>query len=412
MRITMLAASVGNPFGQERVLGLSVQALAGLGHEVNIITDRRIESVRGAAETHAIAGMSSIQPFTKTATVNDMRRDLEQALDRFRPDLIHFIDFLDERILETAAKTAPVVLTAHTVAPTCPASTRQSSKVVCCERTSGFGCLIGHHQHGCLSFLKSDVHRTHAIYGFLRRKKAFQKHVQKVFAISEFVKNCLLNDGWSPEKVQLVPNPVEHLSVAPVTGKKNGQILVTSRLTDLKGVDTVLHAVRKLKTPHSLIICGDGPKRADLESLARELELKNVLFVGSQPFERVKKLMLESSIFVQANRGPEAFGMALAEAMSAGCACVVTNVPALSEVLANDSNGVLVERNDPEKLAVSLERLLQDSKLSAQLGRSAQVDIQARYSIEAHVRETLAGYANACSVSASPSRQSLAATSR
>jgi glycosyltransferase involved in cell wall biosynthesis len=410
MRITMLAASVGNPFGQERVLGLSVQALAALGHEVNIITDRRIESVRGAVETHAIAGMSSIQPFTKTATVNNMRRDLEHSLDRFRPDLIHFIDFLDERILETAAKTAPVVLTAHTVAPTCPASTRQSRKVVCCERTSGFSCLIGHYQHGCLSYLKSDLHRAHAIYGFLRRKKSFQKHVQKVFAISGFVKECLLNDGWDAEKVQWVPNPVEHLSVASPTNKKNGQMLLTSRLTDLKGVDTVLHAVRKLKTPHSLIVCGDGPERQGLENQARELELKNVLFLGSQPFERVKKLMLESSIYVQANRGPEAFGMALAEAMSAGCACVVTNVPALGEVMGNATNGLVVERNNPEKLAATLEKLLQDSKLSAQLGRSAQMHIQRHFSIESHIRETLAGYTNVCTVSASPSRHRLVAT--
>jgi glycosyltransferase involved in cell wall biosynthesis len=409
MRITMLAASVGNPFGQERVLGLSVQALAAMGHEVSVITDRRIESVRGALETYAIAGMSSIQPFTKSAVVNGMRRDLEQTLDRFRPDLIHFIDFLDERILESAAKTAPVVLTAHTVAPTCPASTRQSRKVVCCERASGFGCLVGHHQHGCLSYLKSDVHRAHAIYGFLRRKKSFQKQVQKVFAISAFVKKCLLSDGWDADKIQWVPNPVEHISVGPVTGKKNGQILVASRLTELKGVDTVMHALQELKTPHSLIICGDGPVRAALENLTWELKLKNVLFVGSQPFERVKQLMLESSIYVQANRGPEAFGMALAEAMSAGCACVVTDVPALGEVLGNNSNGVVVERNNSHNLAAALEGLLQDRNGSAQLGLKAQLHIQAHYSIEAHTRETLAGYSGACSVSAPASRRSVAA---
>lgn len=398
MRITMLAASVGNPFGQERVLQLSAQALRASGHDIEVITDHHLGPVPGTSRVVPLPGLSSLQPFSRKEHVENTLRLLSDALTRFRPDLIHFIDFLDERVVHVGADAAPVVLTAHTVAPSCPASTRQSAVDTYCTRTSGYGCLVGNYKHGCLSYLKTDLHRAHAIFGFQRRKKAFMERAAAVFAISPFVERCLIDDGWPRDRVRLLANPVELPSSAPPKGKNAREILVCSRLTHLKGVDTVLRAAASLeKTDFVLRIIGDGSEKKSLIDLAEQLGIsRQVIWMGSQPSNMVSEWMMSAGIFVQANRGPEGFGMAVAEAMGRGCAVVVSDVPMLPEFVRSadgkSEQGLIFKKESVSDLAEKLASLIGNSEQISKLGNAAQTYIRSRYSVQMHLDATLANY--------------------
>jgi glycosyltransferase involved in cell wall biosynthesis len=394
MRITMLAASVGNPFGQERVLALSTQALRAGGHLVEVIADHVHTAVPLVASTHQISGLSSLQPLSKKRTVTEILQSLTYRLEQFQPDVVHFLDFVDDRVLTSAAAVAPCVLTAHTVAPTCPASTRQSRRIAACPRSSGYGCLIGHHQHGCLNYLKSDLHRLHAIYGFVRRKKFFKKHLKKIAAISSYVESCLLNDGWPAEQVVRVPNPVPVPETVDMSRKRRGQILVCSRLTNLKGVDVLLKAAALIVDQEfQMTICGEGPERQPLLALSERLGLASrIRWMGQQSFESVSKQMELADIFVQANRGPEAFGMGVAEAMAWGCAPIVSKVPALNSLVEDGKTGLVFEKESEASLAAAISKLVTHPTLARDLGRAAHEHAKAHFSIDSHLKATLSLY--------------------
>ena len=68
----------------------------------------------------------------------------------------------------------------------------------------------------------------------------------------------------------------------------------------------------------------------------------------------------------------EGFSVALAEALSAGLACVVTPVGAAPEVITDGQEGFFVQPGDHIGLAEKIILLLRDDALSERLGRAAR----------------------------------------
>ncbi|MEJ7715413.1 MAG: glycosyltransferase [Thermoleophilaceae bacterium] len=81
----------------------------------------------------------------------------------------------------------------------------------------------------------------------------------------------------------------------------------------------------------------------------------NVRFTGWVSDEELEALYARASVYVQASRH-EGFGLAVAEAMLAGCVPVVMNVTAMPEVV--DGAGVLIDSQDPEAVASGIREAL------------------------------------------------------
>jgi glycosyltransferase involved in cell wall biosynthesis len=101
----------------------------------------------------------------------------------------------------------------------------------------------------------------------------------------------------------------------------------------------------------------------------RELAGPNVTFTGRLTRAELDDLLRRASVYVQASKH-EGFGLALAEAMLAGCIPVVTKAGALPEVVGDV--GVQVETNDPEALADGISRAL-DQDAGARLRARSRV---------------------------------------
>ncbi|HLM56289.1 MAG TPA: glycosyltransferase family 4 protein, partial [Pyrinomonadaceae bacterium] len=67
----------------------------------------------------------------------------------------------------------------------------------------------------------------------------------------------------------------------------------------------------------------------------------------------------------------EGLGIALIEAMAAGCACVTTDTGPLPEVVRDGVDGLLVPPSDHEALARAVNSLLDDPARRASLGEAA-----------------------------------------
>ena len=88
----------------------------------------------------------------------------------------------------------------------------------------------------------------------------------------------------------------------------------------------------------------------------RALAGDNVEFTGWLSDDDLHAMYRRASVYVQASRH-EGFGLAVAEAMLAGCVPVVMNVTAMPEVVGDA--GVLIESQRPEDVAAGVRRALE-----------------------------------------------------
>ena len=96
-----------------------------------------------------------------------------------------------------------------------------------------------------------------------------------------------------------------------------GYLLYFGRLSPEKGVNELLRAMVRL--PHiPLVIAGDGPERARLEALAKELNLRQVLFAGMVHGEKLQKLIAGCSFSVFPSHAYETLGKSILESYAWG----------------------------------------------------------------------------------------------
>jgi glycosyltransferase involved in cell wall biosynthesis len=119
---------------------------------------------------------------------------------------------------------------------------------------------------------------------------------------------------------------------------------------------------------------GDTAKyEAELRDMAAQLGIvSRIRFCG---FRRdVRRLMAAADIYCQPNTAPEPFGLAFAEALSAGLPVVTTAMGGVVE-LVDSSCGVLLPGSDPAALASALRRLIDDAALRSVLGRNGRARV-------------------------------------
>lgn len=219
----------------------------------------------------------------------------------------------------------------------------------------------------------------------------------KVIAVSDFVRHYLI-DGLKlhEPRVELVPNAVaEH--TPPSDGERaharrqlaipEGSMVFATlgRLDDEhKGVSDAIQALAQVHRPDwMLLVIGDGPDRANLESLARKLGVdERVLFVGYQAAPA--SFLAAADIFLHPARY-EAFGLVLVEAMFARLPVVASRVGGIPFVVEDGATALLVAPNNVEELAAAMGKLSGDHVSRAAMGMAGLARAQSDFGIEQYL---------------------------
>ena len=215
--------------------------------------------------------------------------------------------------------------------------------------------------------------------------------VSRVVGVSDFVRDRAKAEMQLPdEKAVTIYNGVDLQRFAPAPGSRPSDgfhIVCVANLIPEKGVDIALRAQALLQLPDSrLAIVGDGPDRAELDRLAEELGTRSqVTFMGLR--DDVQLLLQESHVFVHPATWPEAFGLAITEAMGVGCPVVASRVGAIPELVDHGKDGFLFTAGDSAELARALRLLHDDPGLARRLARNARQRAEARFSLVRCVRE-------------------------
>lgn len=119
-------------------------------------------------------------------------------------------------------------------------------------------------------------------------------------------------------------------------------ILFTGRLQKVKGVEYLIRALGDVKEPHTCFIVGDGPQRAELEALAKELGA-NVIFTGYR--RDINHFLSIADAFVMPSVS-EALNYSMLEAAHMGVPVIVTDLGIIP-----DDSAMIVPRGDSEAIA-------------------------------------------------------------
>ena len=152
----------------------------------------------------------------------------------------------------------------------------------------------------------------------------------------------------------------------------NAVVLAVGRHVAQKGFDLLLQAwaiVAKAVPLVRLRIIGDGPLRAEHESLAQSLGVAGrVEWLG--PTAHIEAHYREAAVFVLSSRY-EGMPIVLLEAQALGVPAVAFDCPTGPGEILTPDTGRLVPLGDVQALAASLIELLSSPALRAQMGRAA-----------------------------------------
>jgi glycosyltransferase involved in cell wall biosynthesis len=153
-----------------------------------------------------------------------------------------------------------------------------------------------------------------------------------VLAVSDWEARQLGTDFSLP--AQVVPNGVDvgrFRAADPVTESyERPYLLCVGRLERYKGVQHAIRALADLPG-YDLVIAGSGPYGGDLRQIAREVGVDDrVGFAGFVPEEELPNLYAGAAAHISLSSF-EAYGITVAEALSAGTPCVVRDAGALSD---------------------------------------------------------------------------------
>ena len=194
---------------------------------------------------------------------------------------------------------------------------------------------------------------------------------QKIIAISNNNKQKLNKIyGKYKDKIIMMPNGYnpelfyrekyskeELLKFFSINKKYDNIICFAGRLVPNKGVDILLNSAKIYERDNVLtLIVGDGSEYASLNLLKEKLGLKNVVFVGNQDAEVLRKIYSVSDICVVPSR-EEAFGLVALEAIACGTPVIATNQGGMVDFVTKDV-GTLIERENVEKLAEEINKIL------------------------------------------------------
>jgi len=242
-------------------------------------------------------------------------------------------------------------------------------------RLGGYRGPIVAVEHGGMLLTKSDL-----IHRMLRRpiRLAASWADDVEVAVSEFMLSTM-RAGPHAGLTRRIYNGVDPRSFAPAEGgggSDAGLVTIGSvgRLRPGKGMDCLIRAFAQLRTqlPARLVLAGDGPARARLELLVRELGLQeDVEFLGWVMDVAEHWRGCDIAVFPP-DRWPEPFGLAALEAMACGKPVVASRIGALPEIVVDGDTGHFVSPGDVDELAAALARYAADPELRHRHGAAGR----------------------------------------
>jgi glycosyltransferase involved in cell wall biosynthesis len=232
------------------------------------------------------------------------------------------------------------------------------------------------------SYLLPRVTQGVAVAGVRAAERLVLRNAATVVVLSEFMRGEIRAlDASTAHRAHTIPGGVNLERFAPVgdDGAPWGttaapRLFCARRLTPRTGVRELLHAMPQIRSafPNAcLAVAGQGRLGAELRSLASELDLDCVSFLGPISDAELCRWYASADLVLMPTQELEGFGLATVEALACGAAVLGTPAGATPEILRSLDPLLVTPGNSPTDIAAATIALLrQPDRLALIRGRA------------------------------------------
>ncbi|NEN90244.1 MAG: tetratricopeptide repeat protein [Okeania sp. SIO3H1] len=226
-------------------------------------------------------------------------------------------------------------------------------------------------------------------------ESAVVRQVDAVVALSQVMKDKLIDWGVDSRKITIVPNAVDTNKFKPRSPDDalqrkwglNSQFVVgfIGSLNEYEGVDLLIKAVAGLVDGSAnikLLVVGDGSGKKGLEKLVKSVNMnQHIIFTGQVPFSDVIDYYALSNVCVFPRKAEEVCQyvppLKLLEPMAMAKPVIVSALPPLMEMVKHEETGLVSRSDDIGSLQSALLRIYNSPGLGDRLGKTARDWIKA-----------------------------------
>jgi glycosyltransferase involved in cell wall biosynthesis len=384
VKLLFAVERLGAEGGMERFLEIVLPGLLNRGATVHVVA-RKIDAAPAgvSAETVSWSDEHDAPNVAAASVVLDVCR-------RFAPDVAFAHNVMDAGIVE-ALRTASW-LTYHLCdhRPFCPNGDRVFPRSGGnCVAAMGSACVVHALTDGCAYGPRP---RTLEL---IRRRSRLRDAIARADTVvvgSSYMRARAAANGIAPARILVLEDPLtdDAFAAPPVRAGGTRVVLFAGRLVPQKGLRSLVRALATIvpaRRPH-LDAYGDGPEAVAVAADAAKLGV-GIDLHGTVGADELRFAIDDAALVAVPSLWAEPFGRVGIEAFARGRPVVAYDVGGVRAWLSDGANGIVVPAADERALGSTIERLLDDPRWRAQLGKRARADAD-RYRLEAYLDALLA----------------------
>ncbi len=230
-------------------------------------------------------------------------------------------------------------------------------------------------------------------YVLNRLKRFVALRSAAVTVVSQAMRDVLQELRIADSRINVIPMGVDlrNRFVPAVQRSASEALLFVGRLVEKKGLKYLIEALPLILKKHpnaTLRVVGDGQEKERILERILELGLgEHVEFLGAVANETLTKIYHSSDVVVfpsvvAGDGDREGFGLVLVEALGCECATVVTDLPAMRDIVDHGKSALVVPQKDSAQIAKKIRLLLEDVKLRQTIGRQGRVQVLQKFDWE------------------------------
>ncbi len=395
--------------GATKVYFETARLLKEQGHEVAFFSMHHPENIPTEWSRYFVDHIDYNEPLSYLtrikATANILynfqaARRLKRLIAEFQPDVAHLhviYHQLSPSIIHTLERHGiPIVMTLHDFKQISPNySLLKDGKIW--EKSRGrkyYHCL----KDRCVkdSYAKSAVCVAEAYLHDLLR--SYDK-VNAYLAPGDFYVQKYSEHGFR-RHISVVPNPVAIPPQAENTARislsekySRPYVFYYGRLSQEKGVETLVNAALLIHNDVEIVIAGKGPLEKKLKRQIEAMGLGDkVRLAGFLTWNELPEMISKAALAIVPSVCYENSPMSALEAMSLGTAVAGSDLGGLKDLIVNNETGYLFPAGDPFAMAETINYAIDHPDISAKLAESAYQKIVKRHRPEIYLENILKVY--------------------
>jgi len=228
-----------------------------------------------------------------------------------------------------------------------------------------------------------------------------------IISLTTFGKQLLIKEfGVNPEKITVIPNSLDLSNYRNADGaafrRANGipkdafVVAHVGRVFRMKRIDLLARIFSELQksVPKSwLLVVGphEPGEKARVDSVIRELGIRNVTFTGPMPNERIKDAAAAADVVCLTSE-KEPFGYSLLEGMAMGRPVVAFAVGGVPDIVRDGKNGYLTEFGNIKGYSNRLCSLAENPDTAKMMGAAGRKDVETRFNLDVTTKQLVSVY--------------------